>query len=100
VTAAAILLLAMLTGSATGQSAEPVAAYSFDEGAGTIVGDTSGNAHTGTITGTAWSPAGWFGSALSFDGANDWVTVPDAAGLDFGTGMTLEAWVYPTALSG
>ena len=37
--------------------------------------------------------------ALRFDGANDWVTVVDAADLDLGTGMTLEAWVYPTALS-
>jgi hypothetical protein len=28
------------------------------------------------------------------------VTIPDAASLDLTTGMTLEAWVYPTALSG
>jgi Concanavalin A-like lectin/glucanases superfamily len=77
-----------------------MAAYSFDEGAGTSVGDTSGNAHTGTITGTTWITSGWFGGALRFDGANDWIAVPDAAGLDLRTGMTLEAWVYPTALSG
>ena len=31
---------------------------------------------------------------------NDWVTVNDANDLDFTTGMTLEAWVYPTASGG
>jgi len=35
--------------------------------------------------------------SLSFDGNNDWVTVPDANSLDLTTGMTLEAWVRPTA---
>jgi len=73
-----------------------VAAYSFNEGAGTSVGDASGNGHTGTVTGAA----GQFGGALSFDGTDDWVTVADAAGLDLTTGMTLEAWVNPTALRG
>jgi len=34
--------------------------------------------------------------ALTFDGVNDRVTIPDAADLDLTTGMTLEAWVYPT----
>ena len=29
----------------------------------------------------------------SFDGVNDWVTVPDAAALDLTTGMTLSAWL-------
>jgi hypothetical protein len=77
-----------------------VAAYAFNEGAGTSVGDASGNAHTGTVTGATWTTAGRFGNALSFDGTNDWVTVADAADLDLTTGMTLEAWVYPTALSG
>ena len=44
----------------------------------------------------SWSAAGRFGSALSFDGVNDWVTVPDANSLDLSTGMTLEAWVRPS----
>lgn len=100
VAAVLVVSLAVLVGPATGQPAGLMAAYSFDEGAGTSVGDTSGNAHTGTITGATWTTAGWFGDALNFDGTNDWVAVSDAAGLDLGTGMTLEAWVYPTALSG
>jgi hypothetical protein len=100
VAAVLVVSLAVLVGPATGQPAGLMAAYSFDEGAGTSVGDTSGNAHTGTITGATWTTAGWFGGALNFDGTNDWVAVSDAAGLDLRTGMTLEAWVYPTALSG
>jgi hypothetical protein len=92
--------LAVLVGPATGQPIGLVAAYSFEEGAGTVVGDASGNGHAGTITGATWTTAGRFGSALSFDGTNNMVSVPDAAGLHLGTGMTLAAWVYPTTLSG
>ncbi len=53
--------------------------------------------NTGTVSGATWT-IGRFGNALSFDGMNDWVTVPDAASLDLTSGMTLEAWVLPTAL--
>ncbi|MGB7218885.1 MAG: LamG-like jellyroll fold domain-containing protein, partial [Vicinamibacterales bacterium] len=74
-----------------------VAAFSFDEGAGTSVGDASGHGHTGTITSATWAPAGKFGKALSFNGANALVTVADAADLRLTTGMTIEAWVNPTA---
>ncbi|MBI5830181.1 MAG: LamG domain-containing protein [Chloroflexi bacterium] len=35
-----------------------------------------------------------------FNGTNARVTVPDAADLDLTTGVTLEAWVYPTAAGG
>jgi glucose/arabinose dehydrogenase/chitodextrinase len=74
-----------------------VAAYSFDEGAGTTAGDLSGNANNGTVNGAGWT-AGRFGQGLSFDGVNDRVQVPDSTSLDLTTGMTMEAWVRPTAL--
>ncbi|HJU47198.1 MAG TPA: LamG-like jellyroll fold domain-containing protein, partial [Gaiellaceae bacterium] len=77
-----------------------VAAYGFGEGSGTTTADSSGNGNAGTISGASWSTAGHAGNALSFDGANDWVTVPDANSLDLTTGMTLEAWVFPTAAGG
>ncbi|HVQ90242.1 MAG TPA: LamG-like jellyroll fold domain-containing protein [Mycobacteriales bacterium] len=77
-----------------------VAAYGFDEGAGTTAGDASGGGHAGTLTGAAWSAAGRFGGALSFNGTSSWVTVPDAAALDLTSAMTLEAWVRPVAGSG
>ncbi len=54
----------------------------------------------GAISGATWDANGRFGSALSFSGSNDVVTIPDALSLDLTAGMTLEAWVYPTVLSG
>jgi concanavalin A-like lectin/glucanase superfamily protein len=77
-----------------------VASYGFNEGAGTAANDGSGRNNNGVLSGTTWTTSGKFGGALSFDGASSWVTVPDAASLDLTNGMTLEAWVRPTALSG
>jgi hypothetical protein len=78
-----------------------VAAYTFAEGAGATTADVSGNGNTGTLAGGAgWSTAGRFGTAIAFDGLNDLVSVADAASLDLTSGMTIEAWVNPAALSG
>lgn len=33
-------------------------------------------------------------NAVSFDGTNDFVTIPDDNTLDINTAITLEAWVY------
>ncbi len=41
--------------------------WRFDEGSGTIAGDSSGNGNNGTIYGATWV-AGKYGQALSFDG--------------------------------
>ncbi len=73
-----------------------VAAYSFDEGAGANANDLSGNANHGTLNGPAWT-VGRFGQGLSFDGVDDVVSAADSNSLDLTTGMTLEAWVKPTA---
>jgi glucose/arabinose dehydrogenase/PKD repeat protein len=77
-----------------------VAAYSFNAGSGTTAADASGNGNSGTISGPTWSTLGKYGSALSFDGVNDLVSVADANSLDFTTSLTLEAWVFPTATAG
>ncbi len=77
-----------------------VAAYGFDAGSGTTAADSSGKGNVGSISGPVWSAAGRYGSALSFDGVNDWVTVADSNSLDLTAGMTLEAWVRPSALGG
>jgi hypothetical protein len=76
-----------------------VAAYNFDEGAGTVLHDLSGNGNDGTVSNAAWVSSGKFGGALSFNGTNAWVTVADAPSLDLAGGMTLEAWVSPTQLT-
>src|SRR4029450_8148421 len=70
----------------------------FNEGSGSTTADASGNSHTGTITGATWTTQGKFGNALTFDGVNDWVTVASTSLLGLTTGMTLQAWVFPTAL--
>ncbi len=75
-----------------------MAAYSADRGWGTTLTDLSGRGNNGTISGATWSTAGKYGGALSFDGFDDLVTVADSNSLDLTTGMTLEAWVFPTAL--
>ena len=77
-----------------------VAAYAFDEGSGPTVADGSGQGNAGTISGATWTTQGRFGSALVFDGVNDWVTINDAASLDLTAGLTLEAWVFPTVATG
>ena len=74
-----------------------VAAYSFDAGSGSTLADESGSGNSGTISGATWTSNGKFGGALSFDGTNDWVEIADASSLDLTTGMTLEAWVKPSA---
>jgi len=74
-----------------------VAALSFDEGSGQTAGDTSGSGNAGTLSGAGWG-VGRFGSAATFDGVSDWVTIPDSNSLDVSTEMTLEAWVLPAEL--
>lgn len=76
----------------------PLAAYSFDEGAGSTLGDSAGS-HDGTIQGATWTVAGKYGSALDFDGTNDLVSIADAAELDLTDSFTLEAWVRPDTLA-
>ncbi|OGO17447.1 MAG: hypothetical protein A2Z15_00065 [Chloroflexi bacterium RBG_16_50_11] len=49
--------------------------WHLDEGSGLIAYDSSGNYHDGTINGAIWT-AGKFGTALSFDGVNDYVQFP------------------------
>jgi len=68
--------------------------WELNEGSGAVAGDSSGYGNDGTIHGASWvneSPDGT--TALSFDGVNDYVSVPDDATLDVTTDLTIEAWV-------
>ena len=76
-----------------------VAAYSFDDVVGSSATDDSANGNLGTISGASVVP-GHTGSALSFNGTSNWLTVPDSSALDLSSAMTLEAWVEPTAAQG
>ena len=77
----------------------PVVALGFEETSGLTATDSSGWGNAGVISG-ATRVSGRYGNGLQFDGVDDWVTVLDAASLDLTSGMTLEAWVRPSALSG
>ena len=93
-----LTLIAVAHAAPTSAQNGLVAAYGFNEGVGSTTADASGNANTGTLNGAAWHAAGRYGGALSFDGTNDWVTVPDKAVLDLTNAMTLEAWVYASSI--
>ncbi len=75
----------------------PTAAYSFNEGFGTVLHDSAGN-HDGTIESATWTKEGKYGSALDFDGVNDLVSIADASDLDLTGSFTIEAWVRPDTL--
>jgi hypothetical protein len=80
------------------QSKDPVGYWSFDEGYGTIAGDSAQN-NDGVITGALWKNEDECvkGKCLYFDGAGDYVTVPNAvasSSLNFGTGdFTISTWL-------
>jgi glutamine amidotransferase PdxT len=78
-----------------------VAAWGFNENTGTIANDNSGNGNTGTLTnGPTWSSSGKFGAAILFNGSSSLVNVNDANSLDLTNGMTIEAWINPSNLTG
>jgi hypothetical protein len=74
-----------------------VAAYGFDETGSTQVLDSSGKGNHGTLLNATRTTQGKFGRALSFNGSNSLVTVGDTSSLDLANGMTVSAWIYPTA---
>ena len=70
--------------------------WSFDEGAGSIAGDSSSYDNHGTLVNDATWVQGEVGGALDFDGADDYVEIADNAELDLTGGqLTIAAWIYP-----
>ncbi len=83
-----------------------VAAFGFEETTGTAVIDSSASPRNGTFGAAGAAPArvttGKFGRAVRFDGGDNISVIDGAAGtkLDLTTGMTVEAWVNPSSMSG
>ncbi len=74
-----------------------VAYWKCDDGSGTVASDSSGNDHDGTLVSTTWTsdvpPTSYDNpSALQFDGADDYVFVPDASELRISNNFTLAFW--------
>jgi hypothetical protein len=72
----------------------PIASWTFDEDGGTTLHDVTGHGHDGTINGGTWI-AGHSGSALSFNGTTNFVSVPASSAFDkpSGASFSITAWV-------
>ncbi len=71
--------------------------YKFDEGSGTIAGDSAGS-NTGTlVNGPAWTSGKIGSGALQFDGVNDYVRVPFANNLNGMANFSVSIWFNATA---
>src|SRR4030042_517061 len=69
--------------------------WELDETSGTTAIDSSSN-NNGTLTnGPAWV-SGKINNALSFDGVDDFILVPDSNVLEGMSGLTISAWIKPT----
>ena len=80
------------------QTSGPVAEWRFDEGAGAVARDATGNGHDAAVQGAKWV-VGRLGSALAFDG-NAMLTVADAPSLDLAEEVTVALWLKLTASTG
>lgn len=83
-------------------AADNLVEFLFDEGSGSTAANSGslGPGTNGTLHGPEWSydtPSAT-GFSLAFDGVDDRVTVPDT--FDYGTALTLEAWVKPSTVDG
>ena len=91
---AAAALISIAAGTSLAAAPGLVAAYGFEENAGPISADASGNGNTAFLVGATWTVQGKYGNALDFDGLSARVTViHDAPALRLTAAMTLEAWV-------
>ncbi|MBE0537577.1 MAG: right-handed parallel beta-helix repeat-containing protein, partial [Phycisphaerae bacterium] len=68
--------------------------WPFDEGAGLLASDTSGNGRDGTLRNMdpGWI-AGKAGGALAFDGVDDYVVIEDWKGIGGGRSRSCCAWI-------
>jgi hypothetical protein len=78
----------------------PLGWWMLGEGQGPVAGDRSRYTHDGRITGAEWAPVTPGGTALEFDGINDYVTVRHHAALNVRDELTITAWVFPVDLAG
>jgi len=96
-----VFLACVMAGPAA-QAGDPTLAgwWKFDEGGGTTVRDSSGYDHEGALVGDPqWVAGKVCSGALSFDGSDGLVQVPESPALDAGGTLTIAAWVNLNNLS-
>ena len=71
-----------------------VGMWLFDEGKGDVAKDSSGNGNDGVLKNDPEWGKGKIGSALKFDGKDDYVEVPDSSSLDVSTEVSISLWAY------
>jgi hypothetical protein len=75
---------------------DPLAGFwNLDEGTGTVVADSSGNGNDGVLVGEPVWVAGQVGTALRFDGIDDYVEVPHHETLSVNSEVTVALWMNP-----
>ncbi len=89
--------------SATVLADNPVSYWRLGETSGTVAVDQrSANAgayvNTPTLAATSLLATDTANKAVGFDGTNDHVKVPNSAGLQLTSAVSLEAWIKPTSL--
>ncbi|MBN1672357.1 MAG: chitobiase/beta-hexosaminidase C-terminal domain-containing protein, partial [Kiritimatiellae bacterium] len=92
---AGMMLLLTIAG-AQGAPNGLISHWSFDN-SGNPGHDDHGSNH-GTVDGATWISGGMVGGALSFDGSNDVVTIPDSPSLDLAHGLSIALWVRASVL--
>jgi hypothetical protein len=67
--------------------------WSLDEGSGYVAHDTSGNGNNGNLVGTPSWVNGVNGTAVHFDGVDQYIEVPNSNTLN-NANFTIAAWIY------
>jgi len=78
-----------------------IGSWHFNEGSGTGAQDSSGNYNYGTLVNSpTWTAAGSckFGNCLSFDGWDDYVSVPDSSLWNLKDDFSISMWVRHTGV--
>ncbi|MCK5661357.1 MAG: hypothetical protein KAH86_08355, partial [Methanosarcinales archaeon] len=88
----ASVVCVMGAGMAAAAADDYIAYWKFDENAGTTAFDSSVNSNDGTISGATWA-AGKVGTALSYDGVNDYVNAGNPASLQITGALSMQGWV-------
>jgi hypothetical protein len=88
-----LMLGLVLTGTADAADPNLVGYWTFDEGSGTIVHDSSGQGNDGTIEGAPQWVAGKIGGAMQFDGDGDQIQLKSVFTTLGSSSNTVAAWI-------